>query len=219
MASLAQAPVAALAVHDWVRAEPADPPPTSSQSPSPFPATPPPPSTLVLAGELRDQGECLGVYCLLDAKVYGGPVWQHRTRDRFLAKHKDGSWLVQQNKNVGHNDYCHMRLSDPSNALPHLSAAAWEEFDSDAQLWVRAHVFQCIEDASGELSSLHLKREKQAVLEKQAAKERAQQERLAAENGFYRPIKSYMPPKKKPCRECLEDPLKGGSRCFACDPR
>ena len=80
MASLAQAPLAALPVHNWVRvpepmhnwvrAELVAPP--KSPAPPPSPPSPPPPATLVLSGELTDQGSCLGVYSLLDVQVHGG---------------------------------------------------------------------------------------------------------------------------------------------------
>ena len=100
MASLAQAPLAALPVHNWVRvpepmhnwvrAELVAPP--KSPAPPPSHAASPPPATLVLSGELTDQGACLGVYSLVEQA--------------------------------------------------HLSALPWEEFDSYAQIWIRAHVSQ-----------------------------------------------------------------------------
>ena len=212
MASLAQAPLAALPVHNWVRAELVAPP--KSPAPPPSPPSPPPPATLVLSGELTDQGACLGVYSLLeDVQSHGAPVWRHTSRDRCIAHYENGTWLVQQAKNVGRNDNCHMRFSDPSVVFPHLSALPWEEFDSDAHIWIRAHVFQCVDDPSGEIAALYLKREMQAERERQAARQRAQQLKPAGQNA-----KSFTQPKKKMCRDCLTDPLKGGSRCFVCDP-
>jgi len=78
MASLAQA-LAALPVHNWVRAEPMHNwvrgelvAPPKSPAPPPSPPSPRPPATLVLSGELTDQGSCLGVYSLLDVQVHGG---------------------------------------------------------------------------------------------------------------------------------------------------
>ena len=104
-----------------------------------------------------------------------------------------------------------MRFPDPCVGFPHLSALPWEEFDSYAQIWIRAHVSQCVDDPSGEIAALYLKREMQA--ERQAARERAQQLKPAGQNA-----KSFTQPKKKMCHDCLADPLKGGSRCFVCDP-
>ena len=154
------------------------------------------------------------MYSLVEGvKINGAPVWKHTSRDRCIAQHQNGKWLVQQSMNVGRNDNCHMRFSDPTVLFPHLSTLQWEEFDSDAQIWIRAPVFQCIDDPSGEIAALYLKREMQAERERQAARERAQQLKPAARNA-----KSFTQPKSKMCRDCLADPLKGGSRCFVCDP-
>ena len=77
---------------------------------------------------------------------------------------------------------------------------------------------------------MYPKREMQAERERQATRERAQL-KPAGQNA-----KSFTQPKKKMCRDdltenwfllfsnetlnthCLTDPLKGGSRCFVCDP-
>ena len=157
----------------------------------------------------------------------------------MIAQHETGTWLVQQAKNVGRNDICHMRLSDPSVVFPHLSALPWEEFDSGAQIWIRAHVSQCVDDPSGEIAALYLKREMQAERERQAVRQRAQL-KPAGQNA-----KSFTQPKKKMCRDdltenwfllfsnetlnthcltdplnthCLTDPLKSGSRCLVRSP-
>ena len=207
MASLAHA---AMPVHNWVRAELVAPP--KSPAPPPSHAASPPPATLVLSGELTDQGACLGVYSLVE-QAHGSPVWRHTSQDRYISQCQNGTWLVQQAKNVGRNSVCHMRFCDPSVVFPHLSALPWEEFDSYAQIWIRAHVCQCVDDPSGEIAALYLKREMQVERERQAARERAQQLKPAAQNA-----NSFTQPKKKMCHDCLADPLKGGSRCFVCDP-
>ena len=59
---------------------------------------------------------------------------------------------------------------------------------------------------------MYPKREMQAERERQA-RERAQQLKPAGQN-----TKSFTQTKKKMCRDCLADPLRGGSRCFLCDP-
>ena len=243
-------PLSALPSYDWVLADLApapapskSPAPAPSKSPAPAtqgpaqPAAPPPPATLVLSGELKDQDTCLGVYDLVaGATVHGSPVWRHVSRDRFIARFRDGTWLIQTQKNVvGLTDVCFMRFCDPSVALPHQSALVWEEFDSAAQMWIRAPVFTVREDASGELASLHLKRERQAEKERRAereaqavrelarASELAQERTLTTQSAFQRPTKGRtqptQPKKKMMCSDCLADALKGGSRCFVCDPR
>ena len=227
--SLATPPLSALPPYDWVLADLAPAPaPPQSQAQGPAPTQgPPPPATLVLSGELKDQGPCLGVYGLVaGATVNGSPVWRHVSRDRCISKYRDGSWLVQTQKNVlGRTDVCFMRMCDPSVPLPHQSAVVWEEFDSAAQMWISAPVFTIRTDASGELASLHLKREQQAAREAQAAREEqaarelAQQRKPTTQRAFQRPSKGHTQPKKNLCRDCLDDPLAGGSRCFVCDPR
>ena len=243
--SFAVPPLSALPSYEWVLADLA-PAPAPPKSPAPAtqghaqPDGPPPPATLVLSGELKDQGACLGVYDLVaGATVNESPVWRHASRDHFIARYRDGNWLIQTQKNVvGLTDICFMRFCDPSVALPHQSAVVWEEFDSQAQTWIRAPVFAVREDASGELASLHLKRERQAERERraereaqaarelQAASELALQRKLTTQSGFQRPTKGRtqptqptQPKKKMMCSDCLADALKGGSRCFVCDPR
>lgn len=125
-----------------------------------------------------------------------------------------GHWLVQQAKNVGVNDYCHLRLPDSSVAFPHLSSVMWEEYDSaDSRAWVDAPVFQCAEDSSGELADTFLKRERNAALEVE------RQKKLSAHSHVSSNSRSITNARRSLCRDCLEDPLKGGSRCFDCDPR
>ncbi len=124
-----------------------------------------------------------------------------------------GHWLVQQAKNVGINDYCHLRLPDSSVAFPHLSSVIWEEYDSaDSRAWIDAPVFQCAEDSSGELANMYLKRERNAALEVE------RQKKLSAHSHVSSGSRS-LTARRTLCRDCLEDPLKGGSRCFDCDPR
>ena len=197
--------------HDWMRMEHAEHAEHAEHILSSFP----PPASLVLTGELKDQETSLGVYVLVeDCTVNDCPVWQHISRDRCIAKYRNGHWLVQQTKNVGVNDYCHLRLPDSTVPLPHLSSVMWEEFDSaEARAWIDAPVCQCAEDSGGELALTYLKREENAEREVERKK------KLNAHCYSTRSNSSYAPPTRMLCRDCLEDPLKGGSRCFACDPR
>ena len=76
--------------HDWMRTEHAD------LMPLPERALPKPPTSLVLSGELKDQESCLGVYTLVeDFSANGCPVWQHSSRDRYIAKYRNGTHTEQ----------------------------------------------------------------------------------------------------------------------------
>ena len=171
----------------------------------PQPAVPPTAGSLVLTGDLKDQETCLGVYLHVPGcTVHGSPVWKHAQKDRWIARYADGQWLIQQRRNVGSTDICHMRLCNPSTDFPHHSGQIWEEYDSKLQRWLEAPVFQCADDPSGERALLYNKRDAQRIKELETS----------GSPSKFKPVKQS----RSLCRDCLEDPLKGGSRCFTCNP-
>jgi len=63
------------------------------------------PLNLFLSGELEHQRNCFGVYSLVDGEVYGRPVWKHASKNRWIAKGSDGQWYVQEEEDVGVDDF------------------------------------------------------------------------------------------------------------------
>jgi hypothetical protein len=85
------------------------------------------PGALVLHGAEQHQGECLGVYMLVEGRTaHGRPVWKHVSQDQCIAKISNGSWMVQLERVVGLKNQGQMLLKDTSGVLPHQSKAVWE---------------------------------------------------------------------------------------------
>lgn len=160
----------------------------------------PPPESMTLWGKITYQHQCKGTYALVCNGVETGcPVWQHTTNDRWMMRHPSGTWIIQTESNLGRNDVCFMRLCDPTAKFPHHSNVAWEEFDIHRRRWVRAAAF-CFEDALAANASA------------------CASAPLQAPPVSSRPVRP--PPRKTiTCGDCLSEPEKAGSRCFACAAR
>ena len=88
------------------------------------------PPALVLHGAVEHQGECLGVYMLVEGRTaHGRPVWKHVSQYRCIAKNSLGDWVVQPENEVGVKNSAWMLLRDTTTALPHQSKAVWEVWD------------------------------------------------------------------------------------------
>jgi len=75
------------------------------------------------------------------------PLWKHTTRDRWIARHSGGNFLVQLEKHVALRDTCFVRLPDADVAFPHLSSLVWQEYSTETREWVQAPLLQCDDEA------------------------------------------------------------------------
>ena len=110
----------------------------------------PPPATLVLSGEIKHQGLCLGAYKVVPGRsVHGRPVWRqdarHERGDRYIAHLACGNWAVQKEDKVGFNEGALLYLADASVMYPHQSRVVWQEVD-DKGRWFDGAGLKC--DAS-----------------------------------------------------------------------
>jgi hypothetical protein len=106
----------------------------------------PPPATLVLSGQIKHQGWCLGAYTLVPGRsAHGRPVWRHERGDRYIAQLACGNWAVQKEDKVGFNEGALLYLADANVMFPHQSRVAWQEVD-DKGMWFDVAGLQC--DAS-----------------------------------------------------------------------
>ena len=133
---------------------------TEALSPCPLPPPPPPslprplcdggggrapPAKLVLAGDVKNQPSCQGVYTLVAGReAHGWPVWEHESNDRWIARVATGNWMVQDKKNVGVTIEGCMLLVDRRQVLPHKCIGKWQEWDGRG--WVQAPQVNCAAD-------------------------------------------------------------------------
>ncbi len=106
-------------------------------------ADPSPPKRLALTGRVKHRSECLGLFVLTERRVNGWPVWQHASEDALMARHTDGTFMVQREADVGANDVSLMRLVDQYVVYPLESTESWEEYHSSC--WSKTKA-KCLAD-------------------------------------------------------------------------
>jgi len=114
------------------------------------------PGALVLHGAVQHQGQCLGVYMLVEGRTaHGRPVWKHVSQDRCIAKNSNGTWVVQREDGVGVRNPGYMLLRDTTAVLPHQSKAVWKVIDGKG--WIPAPLLKC--DAQEDFAKKKAQRE------------------------------------------------------------